>query len=65
MELVLSDSLKKKYLNRIKADFNYFKKSLERADLQINIENVPVEMIPDLIIEALGKSKIQNKFKIE
>jgi len=53
MELVLSDSLKKKYLTEIKRDFNNFKESLERADLQVNIQNIPVEKIPDLIIEAL------------
>ena len=62
-----SDKEKKCYLKEMIADLNFFKKSLSRADLQINIENVPLNQIPDLIINKLteinDKSlKIGNHF---
>lgn len=50
----LNESKKKRYLKEIRADFNYFKDSYQRADFQINIENVKLENIPDLIIEKIG-----------
>ena len=37
LDIELDDNKKKKYLNKIIEDLNYFKKSLSRADLQINI----------------------------
>jgi len=58
MEIELTESLKKKYLIKIRGDFNYFKKSLERATIQVNIENIRIELIPDLIIEAIRSYNI-------
>lgn len=49
----LDESKKMRYLNEIRADHNYFKESYQRADFQINIENVKMEKIPDLIIEII------------
>ncbi|HHU87899.1 MAG: shikimate kinase, partial [Sphaerochaetaceae bacterium] len=41
------DELKRKrYLNAIKADYNYFASSYERADFQMNIEHIKLEDIP-------------------
>jgi shikimate kinase len=57
MEMILNDSQKKRYLEKIKGDYNYYKVTLGKADLQIYIENVPVEMIPYLIIKAIGMDK--------
>ncbi len=42
-----------RYLKEIKADYDYFKSSYERADLQINIENVKLEDVPVFIINKL------------
>ena len=50
----LDESKKKKYLKEIRADYNYFKDSYNRADFQINIENVNLEKIPDVIIGVIG-----------
>jgi shikimate kinase len=36
----LDDKKKKRYLREIRADYNYFKDSYERADIQFDIENV-------------------------
>lgn len=57
----LDDSKKKRYLKEIKADYNYFRDSYNRADFKIDIKNVPLNDIPDLIIDELKKSiKISN-----
>jgi hypothetical protein len=34
---------------------NFFKKSLSRADLQINIENDSLTQIPEMIVKELNK----------
>jgi hypothetical protein len=52
--LELDESKKKRYLKQIKDDYFYFKDSYDKADFQINIENVRLEDIPDLIIEKIG-----------
>ncbi len=57
IEIKLNESDKKKYLRMIKGDMNYFKTSLSRADLQINIENVSLTLIPELIVNELNKFK--------
>lgn len=51
----LKENEKKKYLRKIIADLNYFKKSLNRADLQFDIENLSLSEIPDLIHQELNK----------
>ena len=50
----MDESLKKRYLKEIKADYNYFRDSYKRADFRINIENVRLENIPELIIKTIG-----------
>ena len=55
----LSNELKRKsYLNAIKADYNYFASSYERADFQMNIEHIKLEDIPYFIIEELRQQNI-------
>ena len=54
----LDESKKKRYLKGIRADYNYFKDSYERADFQINIEDVPLEKTPDIITEKIGAEKL-------
>jgi shikimate kinase len=48
------------YLRDTIADYNFFKISLNRADLKIDIENIPLKMIPDLIIQELKKYINEN-----
>ena len=55
LDIELDEDEKKKYQKKIIVDWNYFKKSLSRADLQINIENVALNQIPGLIVEKLNK----------
>jgi shikimate kinase len=55
LSLDLDENEKKKYLKSITGDLNYFKQSLNRADLQINIENMPLTQIPGLIVDEINK----------
>ncbi|MCX6277481.1 MAG: hypothetical protein NT004_05230 [Bacteroidetes bacterium] len=55
LDIELDEDKKRKYLNKIVGDWNYFKKSLSRADIQLNIENVALTKIPGLIVEELKK----------
>ena len=55
LDIKLDEDKKKRYVSKIRGDWNYFKKSLSRADLQINIENVALNQIPGLIVEELNK----------
>jgi len=50
---VLHEEKKKIYLKEIKADFNYFKTSYKRADIQIDIENIRINEIPELIMKKV------------
>jgi len=50
------DSKKKRYLKEIKADYNYFKESYNRADFKIDINNTNLIDIPNLIIDELQKT---------
>lgn len=52
----LNDSKKKRYLKEIKADYNYFKDSYNRADFKIEINNISLIDIPNLIINELQKN---------
>jgi len=57
--VVKMDELKRmRYLNKIKADYNYFKSSYERADLQVNIEDISLHDVPNLIINKLEEINI-------
>jgi shikimate kinase len=60
LDVELDEDLKRKYLKKINGDWNYFKKSLCRADLQVNIENVALNQIPGLIAEALNIHKFKK-----
>jgi len=52
----LDDTKKKLYLREIKADFNFFKDSYNRADFTIDINNICLNDIPDLIIKEFQKT---------
>lgn len=52
----LDDSKKKRYLKLIKADYNFFKDSYKRADIQFDISNTSLIDIPNLIINELQKT---------
>ena len=54
----LDESKKKRYLREIKADYNYFKNSYKRADLQVNIDKVKLEKIPDMILKKIGLNEL-------
>jgi shikimate kinase len=51
MQINLTDEKRKKYLRKIKADYTHFKKSLQKADLQFNIDGLP----PNKIIQKISK----------
>jgi shikimate kinase len=57
---IMDDSKKKRYLNKIKDDYNFFKESYKRADIDIIIENIPLNKVPILII-----NEIQNKLNCQ
>ena len=61
LDIELDEDKKKKYLKKILGDWNYFKKSLSRADLQINIENVSLTQVPGLIVDELNKMDTSNQ----
>jgi shikimate kinase len=52
-EEYLDEPKKKSYLKEIIKDYNYFKDSYERADLQIDIKDICLKNIPNLIIKRL------------
>ncbi len=55
------DEFKKiRYLQSIEEDYTYFKKSYARADLEVNIENIPLKNLPDLIINELQKKGVRS-----
>ncbi len=54
----MNDKNKKHYLRKIKLDHTYFKSSYERADYQINIENVKLNDILNLILRKLQERGI-------
>lgn len=47
-----------RYLQDIKADYVYFSNSYQRADVQVNIDQVKLEDIPQLILEELRQHQI-------
>ena len=52
----LDESKKRRYLKEIKADYNFFKDSYDRADFAIDINNICLNDIPKLIINELQKT---------
>jgi shikimate kinase len=54
----LDEPQKKRYLQEIRADYNYFKDSYKRADFQINIQNLRLDKIPEMIIEEIGMTEL-------
>ena len=60
LEIDLTKKEKEKYLNEIIGDMDYFKKSYSKADIQLNIENVPIHHIPSLVTEKLDKLDIEK-----
>jgi len=54
----LDESMKKRYLKEIKADYNYFKDSYERADFLVDINNIRLENIPEMILDEIGMSTL-------
>ncbi len=52
----IDESKKRRYLKVIKADYNYFKDSYDRADFPIDINNICLNDIPSLIINELQKT---------
>lgn len=71
IKINLDESEKKKYLRKIIGDFNYFKDSYKRADIQLDISNIYLENIPNLIIEKLtemnkiARSKGSHKMRVK
>lgn len=58
IEEPMSPAKRLRYLRDIKADFNYFKSSYERADVQVSIENIPLSDIPDKICSVLVEQHV-------
>ena len=58
IEEQMSPAKRKRYLREIKADYSYFKSSYERADFQIDIENLPLSDIPDMICRVLAEQQV-------
>lgn len=52
----LDETEKNRYLKEIKADYNYFRDSYNRADFKIDITNICLNNVPDLIIDELHKT---------
>ncbi|NBK23879.1 MAG: hypothetical protein EOM68_17850 [Spirochaetia bacterium] len=53
----MSETKRKRYLQEIIADYAYFESSYKRADIQIDIEHIKLQDIPELIIGELEKYK--------
>jgi hypothetical protein len=52
----IDDSKRRRYLKKIKADYNFFRDSYKRADLKIDINNINLNDIPKLIVNELQKT---------
>jgi len=52
----IDESKQRRYLKAIKADYNYFKDSYNRADFAIDINNICLNDIPGMIINELRKT---------
>lgn len=56
----LDETKKKRYLKKIKANYNYFKDSYKRSDFRINIDNEKLEKIPEMIIEKIELNELMR-----
>lgn len=56
----MDESDEKYYRKELKEDYNYFKKSYKQADLEVNIENTPLNNLPSLIIQELQKNGVTS-----
>lgn len=59
IEVSMDELKRQKYIKKITEEYNYFRSSLERADIQLNIENVLLAEIPKLIADEI--KKMDNK----
>lgn len=55
----LDDSLKLEYLKELKADYNYFKGSFDRADFEIDIRDTSLNDVPEMIIKEICNANTQ------
>ena len=53
--VILDEKARKKYIKSIRADYNYFKSSYQKADFCIDIDNLILNEIPEMIIKELQK----------
>lgn len=63
IKLNLDESTREKYLREIIKDYNHFKDSYKKADIQLDINCVCLESIPNLIIEKLMELNKTPKWK--
>ncbi len=63
IKLNLDESTREKYLREIIKDYNHFKDSYKKADIQLDINSVCLESIPNLIIEKLMELNKIRKWK--
>lgn len=64
IQIIMDESKKKKYLREIIKDFNYFKDSYNRADIELDINGLNLDDIPNVIIKKLmGLQTTINKKK--
>ncbi len=57
IEIIMNDFELKLYTKEISNDYKFFNESLKRADLEINIDGIKLDDIPELIINELEKNK--------
>lgn len=53
MTIILDESKKKRYLYSIKEDYEFFRESYNRADVEFDINGIPLEEIPSFISKKL------------
>lgn len=53
----MDDLKRNKYLEGIRADYNYFKNSYKRADYRIDIDDIQLDKIPEIIISRIGLNR--------
>lgn len=55
----MNESMRLRYLQEIRADYDYFRDSYRRADIRVDIEDVRLEAIPEMIIEELRNQNVE------
>jgi len=61
INLTLNEDKKRRYLKVIKDDYNYFKQSYKRADIQLNIQNCQLSKISNEIIRKIESYNLKSK----